>query len=792
MSAELSWLARSWARPSTPADPLVPLADPAGEGRRVFDDPDEWLQFSQSLSPDPMLWQSHIRVEGMHCAACALAVERALAQRPGVQSVRVSSASGRACVVWSAKVTQPSQWLGAADALGYRLVPDLDHAQDQEERSEMRWMLWRWLVAGFCMMQVMMYAYPTYVAEPDTITADIEQLMRWASWVLCLPVLIFSAQPFFRSAWRDLRQRSLGMDLPVSLALLMTFGLSSAATFEPERWWGHEVYFDSLTMFVFFLLSGRWLELRLRERTAGSLATLMQRLPLSVERQLADGRFERVAVRRLRAGDSVRVLPGQAFPADGQLLEGLTHVDESLISGEARPLARTVGGSVLAGSYNLQSPVLMRVDRLGAQTRYGQIVALMQQAAVDKPRLAVLADRLARPFLWVVVLLALGAAVYAWPADPARAVMAAVAVLVVTCPCALSLATPSAMLAAAGSLAREGILLRRLQSLETLRSIDTVIFDKTGTLTEARLQLCAVILRSQQPDWNETRALQLAAALAHHSLHPVSQALIRAAQERHLDAAAPAGQLCEVQEVPGQGLHARWIAPDGPGGGSQWRLGRAEFCGERSGTGDQVQVFLTDGRGQVACFELRERIRPGAQVLIDQLQRQGLRVLVLSGDRPEPVGRLGRSLGLRQDQVRSLCTPQDKLMHLQALQAAGHKVLMVGDGLNDGPVLAQADVSMVVGVSVPLAQAQADIVLPGGRIEAVRGLLQASGHALRIVKQNLAWAAAYNALCIPLAWMGWLPAWAAGLGMALSSLLVVLNAARLARPLGSKEPIEAS
>lgn len=774
--------ASGWARPSTLAGAATSAAAPHDDNRRVFDEPDEWLQFSQPLGPDQILWESQIRVEGMHCAACALTIERALNQCPGVQSVRLSSASGRASVVWSSQLTRPSLWLGAADALGYRLAPDLDHAQGQQAREAARWMLWRWLVAGFCMMQVMMYAYPAYIAEAGTITPDIEQLLRWASWVLSLPVLLFSAQPFFRSAWRHLRQRSMGMDLPVCLALLITFGISSAATFEPGGWWGQEVYFDSLTMFVFFLLTGRWLELRLRERTAGSLEALMQRLPLSVERRSPDGRFERVTARRLRAGDVVRVLPGQAFPADGSLLEGRTHVDESLMSGESRPLARGAGQSVCAGSYNLQATVLMRVDRLGAQTRYGQIVALMQQAAVDKPRLAVLADRVARPFLWGVLLLALGAVVYAWPQDPARAVMAAVAVLVVTCPCALSLATPSAMLAAAGSLARQGLLLRRLQSLETLQAIDTVIFDKTGTLTEARMHLVRLVLAPQRPDWNAKRVMRAAAALGRHSLHPVSQALVHAAQESLCDLEEATGLIGQVEEVSGQGLRARWTDAATDPQGLQIRLGRAQFCGQWPGAEGQVQVFLADEKGWVARMQFQETVRPGAKALIAHLQRKGLRVQVLSGDHQGPVDRLARELGLRDDQVRSLCSPQDKLLHLRALQSEGRKVLMLGDGLNDGPVLAQADVSVAVGPSVPLTQAQADIVLPSGRIETVIGLLHQSDRALSIVKQNLLWAAAYNALCIPLAWMGWLPAWAAGLGMALSSFLVVLNAARLARP----------
>jgi Cu2+-exporting ATPase len=665
--------------------------------------------------------------------------------------------------------------------LGYRLRPYLDHAQSDENRRASRLIHWRWLVAGFCMMQVMMYAYPAYIAGPGTITPDIEQLMRWASWVLSLPVLLFSSRPFFASAWRDLRQRSVSMDLPVALGLIITFAVSSAATFEPQGWWGHEVYFDSLTMFVFFLLSGRWLELRLRERTAGSLDALMQRLPLSVERQQADGNFVRVAARRLREGDVVRVLPGEAFSADGQILQGQTHVDESLLTGESRPLPRQPGAAVLAGSYNLHATVLMRVQCLGPSTRYAQIVALMQQAAVDKPRLSILADRIARPFLWVVLLTALAAALFWWNEDPARGLMAAVAVLVVTCPCALSLATPSAMLTSAGWLARQGVLLRRLQALEALQGIDTVLFDKTGTLTEARLGLRQIELSPERRDWTQAQALQVAAALARHSLHPVSRALVEQARSRCPEVPWTDGALMQLQEVAGQGLQAWPEGPAWPAGlQGPLRLGQAGFCGVPADSDAQtMQVCLADDRGLIARFHLDEVLRVDAAEVVFALQDAGLQVQLLSGDRDASVQHLAARVGLLPQQVHSQCTPQDKLSHLKALQAQGHRVLMVGDGLNDGPVLAQADVSMAMGPSVPLAQAQADVVVPSGELGVILLLRRQAQRTLRIVRQNLIWAAAYNAVCVPLALTGGLPAWAAGLGMALSSLLVVLNASRL-------------
>jgi len=429
-------------------------ASPAGLG--LLDDPQEWSAFSRPVEGRTDCWESHLVIEGMHCAACALTVEDALRGVPGVASASVSAGSHRARVVWQADTVQPSNWMQAVLKAGYRAVPANDAFANQRRRKETRKALWRWSVAGLCMMQVMMYAWPAYVALPGDLSAEMEQLLRWASWVLTLPVMLFSCGPFFSAALRDVLQRRISMDLPVALGMAITFVVSAAGTFEPQGILGKEVYFDSLTMFVFFLLTGRWLELRLRDRTAGALDALMNRLPDSVERQRSDGSFERVAVRRLHPGDVVRILPGEAFPADGTVLQGQTLADEALLTGESRPIPRGVGATVIAGSHNLAAAVRVRIDRTGANTRFAQIVVLMEQAASSKPQLAQLVDRIARPFLIGVLLAAAGAAAYWWGHDPGHALMVAVAVLVVTCPCALSLATPAAMLVAAPGIARPG------------------------------------------------------------------------------------------------------------------------------------------------------------------------------------------------------------------------------------------------------------------------------------------------------------------------------------------------
>jgi Cu2+-exporting ATPase len=746
-------------------------ATPSTNAWAALDEPAEWEGFSREAAGRPGCWESHLAITGMHCAACSLTVEDALAALPGVASVEVNGPAALAKVVWSPDRSRPSDWLAALGRAGYGALPAGDVLAAQPRRQAARLMLWRWLVAGFCMMQVMMYALPAYVAGPGDLTAEAGALLQWASWILTLPVLLFSCQPFFAAALRDLRSGRIGMDVPVALGVSIAFAASTATTFGGAA--GGEVWYDSVTMFVFFLLSGRLLELRLRDRTAGALEALMRRLPQSVERQDSEGRFERVPVRRLAAGDLIRVLPGEVVPADGTVLAGQSRVDEALLTGESTPLLRSPGLAVVAGSHNLSGAIEVRVARTGRQTRYADIVALMEQASMAKPRLAQLADRIASPFLLLVLLAAAGAAAWWWPAGPSHAIGVAIAVLIVTCPCALSLATPAATLAAAGALARRGVLVRRLQALEDAAGIDTLLFDKTGTLTEDRFGVSRVLTRAGA---DALQVRQQAAALAGQSLHPASRAIA---------ASFPPGpwSALEVNEIAGQGLRGRLTA--GPGGATGWfRLGSASWCDapDAGSAGSGLRVHLADGSGWLASFELDETLRPDAAQAVAELRRLGVRVQMLSGDRSEAVARLAARAGITE--VRGECTPEDKLAHLHALQQQGHRVAMVGDGMNDGPVLARADLSVAVGEAVPLAQAGADMVVPGGQLMAIAALLRQARRARRIVRQNLAWAALYNAVAVPLAIAGAMPPWLAGLGMAASSLLVVLNSARLARSPG--------
>ncbi|MDH0371243.1 cation-translocating P-type ATPase [Comamonas aquatica] len=775
-------------RPASKPEETAPSRDfPAVAGElHLLDDPVEWDSFGKPLAAVPgqsyvpqdvEVWDSHIALDGMYCATCALTIEDALRAVPGVERAEVSAAAKRARVVWRPAMVLPSQWMAAVQKAGYKAFPARDAVAREIRLAQHRKALWRWLLATFCMMQVMMYAWPAYDAQPGDLLMEFERLLRWASWVICIPMLIFACGPFFSGAWRDLRRRRVSMDLPVALGMIITFIVSTIGTFAPEGIFGQEVFYDSLTMFVSFLLAGRWLEVRLRDRTAGALDAVLNRLPDSVEKRQADGSFERVALRRIATGDVLRILPGEAFPVDGVIVRGRTQADEALLTGESRPVSRAEGERVIAGSYNLTAPVELRVDRVGAQTKFAQIVELMESASTQKPRLAQLADKVAGPFLVVVLGLALLSAVYWWPTDPGHALMIAAAVLIVTCPCALSLATPVAMLTAAGTLARNGILVRNLQGIEALATADTLVFDKTGTLTRDGLQVARMAVGTA----GDERVLQgLAAAVAQQSRHPVSRAVASFGQ-----AWVHKWQVLEVEELAGQGLRA-CVQPAGAAQPAVWvRLGSHAYAGAPGVVQAGQAVYLAQEvqpslLTPLAGFELSEGLRAEAAAVVAAMRRSGLHVQLLSGDGPQAVARIAQEVGIG-DFVAE-CSPQSKLAHIRAMQEDGRHIAMVGDGLNDGPVLAGANVSFAFGRAVPLAQARSDFVVLSDNLELVWQAVLLARKTLRVVRQNLLGSALYNALSIPLAMAGWMPAWLAGLGMALSSLLVVLNAARLAKP----------
>ena len=744
----------------------------------VLDDPLEQQRFTRwTVGRDgERVAESTLRLSGMYCAACAGIIESALCGVDGVRAASVSAAGQRAAVRWDPQRTRPSLLVEAIRRAGYDAAPDAAAPARELRRAESRSALWRLFVAAFCMMQVMMLATPSYVAGPGELEPDLAQLLNWSSWVLSLPVLLFSSAPFFRGMWTSLRSRHISMDVPIAIGILVTFVASTGATFDPGGIFGHEVYFDSMTMFVSFLLGARYLELMARQRAVQALESALDSMPQQATRLLDDGRSEEVSVLRLAPGERVRVVLGQAFPADGSVLEGRTSVDEALLSGESTPVPKAEGDAVVAGSLNLGAPVVVRVQRVGADTRHEAIVALMRDALSQRPTLARVADRLAGPFLWVVLALAIGAAAVWSVVDPSRALWVAVSVLIVTCPCALALAVPAALVAAAGGLARRGVLVQRLDALETMARLDRLFVDKTGTLTTQAQQLRQVqVLQPNAALSSPETALARAASLAAWSRHPLSQALVAAA--------GPEGSVMawsQVEERPAQGLSA--VDPDG----LRWRLGSRAWAlgdlasGAAAGSeGAATQTWLSASDGGCACFSFDEVLREGAAEAVAVLRAQGYRLSLLSGDEPDRARRLAQQLQI--DEALGGVSPQGKLDAVSAAQARGERVAMIGDGVNDAPVLARADVSLAMGQGALVARAQADAVLVASRPMDIVRTLQVARRTMSIVRQNLVWALIYNAACVPLALLGYLPPWAAGLGMATSSVVVVLNALRAAR-----------
>jgi Cu2+-exporting ATPase len=722
--------------------------------------------------------QATLLVEGVTCGACAWLIERRLRSLEGVRAAAFNLAARRVQVEWDEARARLSAILQAIADLGYRAQGFDAAAGESAAMRERRTMLWRLFVAGLGMMQVMMYAVPVYLSGGD-MSPDVERLLRWASLVLTVPVVLWSAGPFFASAWRGLRARRLVMDVPVALGVAIAFAASAWATFSGRG----EVYFDSVTMFVFLLLGARYLEAAARAQAAEAQQRLVRHTPAVAERIIpASGgaQTERVAAARLEPGDLVQVAPGAIIPADGRVTAGASAADESLLTGESRAVAKRAGDSVTGGSVNLASPLTVEVTRVGPESVLAGIVRLMDRAQAGRPRIAEIADRAAQWFVAILVPVALtAAAAWLWIDSP-RALWVLVAVLVVSCPCALSLATPAAFAAATGALHRKGILITRGHALETLARATHVVFDKTGTLTSGRLSLIGVVPLSAA---GSEASLALAAALERGSEHPIARALLAAATGVQTPLAE------EIRNHPGRGVEARV-------GGRRVRLGSPAFAAELAhralpeelvfAADDVTVVVLADEEGYLALLALGDAPRSGAARLVRELEAAGKTVVLLSGDRQRTVAHIARALGIGT--AVGEAGPETKLAFVRELQARGAVVAMVGDGVNDAPVLAQAQVSIAMGGGTDLAHTSADMVLLADDIGRLAAACAKSRDAMRIIRQNLAWAAVYNAVAIPLAAAGWVTPLAAGVGMAVSSLAVVLNALRLQDRRGAPPP----
>ncbi|TFW17343.1 heavy metal translocating P-type ATPase [Duganella callida] len=717
--------------------------------------------------------ESTITVEGIRCAACVWLIEQRLLRLPGVECAQLNVATEKLYVRWRKDACQPGDILGALHGIGYAAYPyDVGRHADQQRRATKT--LGRQLfVAGLSMMQVMMYVAPAYLAEDGTLDDSMATLMRWASLLLTLPAICYSALPFWRGALASLRARAPGMDVPVALGIAAAFGASVLATFRGKG----DVWFDSVTMFIFLLLCSRFLELRARRKAGAALERLQHALPASaslLEHYPDSQAATIVRAAALAVDNHVLIKPGEAVPADSVIVSGRTSIDLSLLSGESVPVPRSEGDAIPGGAINAGSAIVARVSRRAQDSTLSELVKLINRASGAKPRIALWADRVAAWFVAGLLLFALatfgfwywidGSAVRAWPI--------AIAVLVVSCPCALSLATPTALAAATDRLLRQGVLVTGPQTLETLHRATHIVLDKTGTLTWGRPVLQQTVeLGAMRADF----CLQVAAALEAGSAHPLAHAILAAAAQA--DAGHQHWHAAALSETPGCGL-------EGLVHNRRYRLGSAQYVAAISGSAppreapaDVTPVYLGVDGQWLACFHLQDGIRPDAQDTVDYFRRHGKTVVLVSGDDDVLARRVGDQLGIETTVGGYL--PADKLNFVQQLQRRGCVVAMIGDGINDAAVLGAADVSFAMGGGAALAQAHADAVLLNGRIGAVADSARVAEHTMRVIRQNLGWATVYNLIAIPAAAAGLLNPWLSGVGMAASSAVVVLNALRL-------------
>jgi P-type Cu2+ transporter len=696
-------------------------------------------------------------VEGVRCAACGWLIERSLAMVDGVRETSVNVPGRRVTIVWQPQAVALSAVLGAIARLGYAPHPldraSLDAIAAREQRSALK----RLVVAGLGMMQAMMFAVVLYAGAFDGMDTPTRDFFRWIGLLVTIPVVFYSARPFFAGALRELRARHPGMDTPVALAVGLVFSASVLETVLG----GASVYFDSASMFVFLLLGGRYLEMRARHRAADVVDALARLQPAVARRRTASGATEDVGVHELEVGDRVVVADGAAVPADGCLVSAACRVDESLLSGESRPQQRFEGDRLIAGSVVVEGPAEMHVERLGADTALSAIVRLIARAQQQRPRWVRYGDRAATRFVLGLLLATLAtAAIWIW-FDPARAFSASVAVLVVACPCAFALAIPAALARALAVMARHGILAISPDAVEALQRADYFVFDKTGTLTERRIEVAESTASGPMP---AAQCLDIAARLEAGSTHPVAAA-IRAAAGAVTGTAATG-----LAALPGCGV-------EGVVDGRRYRLGHAAYATPALAQDGDEDVILSDGAVELARFRLRETVRAEAPQTLDSLRAAGTGIEILSGDSTARVAALAARLGIARWRARQ--NPEQKLARLAELRAEGHTVAVIGDGVNDAPALAGADLAIAIGGGAELAHSSADIVLAGDRLDALleaRGIARASGAVMR---QNLIWAVAYNAAALPLAALGLVPPWLAAIGMSFSSLAVIANSLRI-------------
>jgi len=702
-----------------------------------------------------------LAVEGVTCAGCMMKIERGLSSIPDVTLARVNLTDRRLAVEWKKGSLDPAQFVDRLAALGYKAYPFEPVRAEVVEVEQSQFLLRCLGVAAFATMNVMMLSVPVWSGNVTDMIPEQRDFFHWLSALIALPAAAYAGQPFFRSALAVLRARSVNMDVPISIGVLLALGMSVVETVHHAE----HVYFDAAIMLLTFLLAGRYLDQNMRRRTravAGNLAALKAE---TATKFISATEISVIPVAAIAAGDIVLLRPGERCAVDGTVIDGRSEIDQSLITGETRYVAAAAGTAVYAGTMNISGTLRIRVGAAAEGTLLAEISRLLENALQARSHYVQLADRASRLYAPVVHVTAL-LTMLGWVALGASwhdAIVTAIAVLIITCPCALGLAIPTVQTIVAGSLFRAGVLLNSGDAVERVASVDTVVFDKTGTLTLPELD---VVNAGAIP----TDVLQLAGRLALASHHPVAAAVTRASRM--------ASPLEGIVEEPGQGVR-------GLIDGVELRLGKPSFCGAEGMANEILSadpeisaVGFSKGRDRYV-FAVRQQLRPDAAATVSALLKRGVLVEILSGDRKSAVKHAAAVLGIRA--WRAGLTPAEKIAHIDDLKQRGRKVMMVGDGLNDAPALAAASVSMSPVSATHLSQAAADMIFLGKELAPVLAAIDFSRKALQLMRQNLALAIGYNVLAVPIAIAGYATPLVAAAAMSGSSILVMLNSLRARR-----------
>ncbi len=691
--------------------------------------------------------------DDMHCAACAWLIQKALQKIPGVQSINANAITGRVELQWNQVQTKLSAICQQLAALGYTPYLSMNEAYEQQKRKERKQLLLKLGLAALVTTQTMMFSEALYLDTLKEMPIATRDFFRWLTFLLCSPVVFYSGSEFISGMLREIKHRQLGMDTLAASSILLAYFASLYQTLVG----GEHIWFDAAAMFVFFLLSARVLERFARNKARAQVDLLAKAQPQFAWR-ITNGQRTQCLVSELLLGDTLFLVPGEAIPADGLLLSESADVDESLLTGESKLLLKHKGDMLLAGSTLGPSTCEIQVTEIGSNTQLSQILRLVQQAQNSKPIENMWAERLASRFVISMFAITLLAFAFWWQVNPSKAFSVALAVLVAACPCALSLAVPAAVSSAYDALARAGVLVLSADALTNLNKIQHVVFDKTGTLTDGQASINQIDVYAEL---NEQQAIQLAYSMELGCKHPLANAF-KAQQRESLN-------LDQIQFIPGHGIQAKYL-------GNQYKLGKAEFAApEQSDNG----IWLSRNEQVIARFAIADSIKANASMLLADLQKRALTCHILSGDSFEHVQSVANTLHITHVQARA--TPEQKMQYLEALQNDGAHVLMIGDGINDAPVLAKADVSMAMGTGAYIAQSNADILLMNSKLLQISQVLSVAKHMRHLMRQNLQWAIAYNVIAVGIALSGLIHPGYASLGMAGSSLLVTLNALRIYR-----------